>query len=566
MKNRNLMQNLIRFYAVILIVVITVFSIFVSTIIIRENVVWSKRATLDLSKQVSQTVMNYSSDTNRIYAALFDEPLHYNDLFDYMELSPADYYRKKIFDPIYTFYPRKVHDVYDEYPALSSVNVHVQGFDDVYVSNLKNKYGKKKNKANYPARSLSLSKNIIRNETFQQEGVLTLSYNDAEIVAKLETLPAHLDVEIYVANDLGQLIYSNTNANHSKIYDSIRQNLTVNIPIEENEDYSSYYIFKDVATKNIKVYTLASKKAILFQSIKMSFSIILFGIILDLILLKILYQTFGTYSYQVHDILNTLKNVEYGELNTRISERGKDSELLDITQAINDMLNSIERYIDEIYQLEIKQRDINMMALQSQINPHFLYNTLEFIRMYAVSEGVDELADIVYTFSTLLRNNISLEKTSTLEKELEFSEKYVYLYQMRYPGRIAYKFEIDDRLRKIMIPKFTLQPLIENFLIHGVDFKRVDNAINVNAFISGEEIVIQVSDNGKGVTKNKMHALQYKIDHSKFDDINESSVGMINVHERLKSYFGQGYYMKLSDNFGQGFRVEIIFRKDDVRV
>ena len=120
------MQNLIRFYAVILIVVITVFSIFVSTIIIRENVVWSKRATLDLSKQVSQTVMNYSSDTNRIYAALFDEPLHYNDLFDYMELSPADYYRKKIFDPIYTFYPRKVHDVYDEYPALSSVNVHVQ--------------------------------------------------------------------------------------------------------------------------------------------------------------------------------------------------------------------------------------------------------------------------------------------------------------------------------------------------------------------------------------------------------------------------------------------------------
>lgn len=566
MKNRNLMQNLIRFYAVILIFVITVFSIFVSTIIVRENVVWSKRATLDLSQQVSQTIINYNSDTNRIYAALFDEPIHYNDLFDYMALSPADYYFKKITDPIYTFYPRKVRDIYDEYPSLSAVTVHLKEYDEVYNSDLSNKFGRKMEAENYPHQSINLTKNIIKTESFLQEGVLTLSYNDDEIQAKLNSLPQYMDVEIYIANDLGQLIYTNVNKNASTIYDEVRQNLTVDKDLEDNDRLSGYYINKDVAVKNIKVYTLASKRNILFHSVKMISSILIFGFILDLILLRILYQTFGSYSYQVHDILNTIKSVEDGDLKNRISERGKDSELLDITQGINAMLSSIDSYIEEIYELEIKQRDINMMALQSQINPHFLYNTLEFIRMYAVSEGVDELADIVYTFSSLLRNNISLEKTSTLEKELEFSEKYVYLYQMRYPGRIAYKFEIDDRLRKIVLPKFTLQPLIENFLIHGVDFKRVDNAISVNAFIAGEEIVIQISDNGKGVSRNKMHYLQHKVDNSKFNVSETSSVGMLNVHERLKSYFGKGYYMKLSDNFGQGFRVEIIFRKGDIRV
>ena len=100
------------------------------------------------------------------------------------------------------------------------------------------------------------------------------------------------------------------------------------------------------------------------------------------------------------------------------------------------MVDSLDQYIHDIYTLEIKQRDAHMRALQSQINPHFLYNTLEYIRMYALSRQQEELADVVYAFSTLLRNNINQEKTTTLAEEISFCEKYVYLYQMRYPTNL----------------------------------------------------------------------------------------------------------------------------------
>ena len=102
------------------------------------------------------------------------------------------------------------------------------------------------------------------------------------------------------------------------------------------------------------------------------------------------------------------------------------------------MLDRLEKNIHDIYQLELSQKDANMRALQAQINPHFMYNTLEFLRMYAVMQSQDELADIIYEFSSLLRNNISDERETTLKQELEFCRKYSYLCMVRYPKSIAY--------------------------------------------------------------------------------------------------------------------------------
>ena len=114
------------------------------------------------------------------------------------------------------------------------------------------------------------------------------------------------------------------------------------------------------------------------------------------------------------------------------------------------MVDSLDQYIHDIYTLEIKQRDAHMRALQSQINPHFLYNTLEYIRMYALSRQQEELADVVYAFQRYL-GIILTKKTTTLAEEISFCEKYVYLYQMRYPDQFAYKFEIEETIADVEI-------------------------------------------------------------------------------------------------------------------
>ena len=191
-----------------------------------------------------------------------------------------------------------------------------------------------------------------------------------------------------------------------------------------------------------------------------------------------------------------------GNLETRIDITNTEYELKELSIGINEMLDSINQFVEDIYKLEIKQQDAHMRALQAQINPHFLYNTLEYIRMYAISEGSEELADVVYAFSALLRNNTNQEKTITLKEELDFCEKYVYLYQMRYPNRVAYHFMIDPDLEKIEVPKFVIQPLVENYFKHGIDFTRFDNALSVKVLQEGKRVRIIIKDNGKGMTEN----------------------------------------------------------------
>ena len=216
--------------------------------------------------------------------------------------------------------------------------------------------------------------------------------------------------------------------------------------------------------------------------------------------------------------------------------------------------------MNDIYKLEIKQQEAHMRALQAQINPHFLYNTLEYIRMSALSEGNEELADVVYAFSTLLRNNISAEKTTTLLEELDFCEKYVYLYQMRFPNRVAYHFRIEEKLNNFVIPKFVIQPLVENYFKHGIDFTKKNNVISVKAYQKKNQIIIEVKDNGKGISNESLKKLQKKLVNRVFEPNN--SIGLQNVDERMKGFYGSSYRMELVKNEVGGLTVILHIKKE----
>ena len=131
------------------------------------------------------------------------------------------------------------------------------------------------------------------------------------------------------------------------------------------------------------------------------------------------------------------------------------------------MLDRLEKNIHDIYQLELSQKDANMRALQAQINPHLCIILLSFCGCTLSWKIKNELADIIYEFSSLLRNNISDERETTLKQEVEFCRKYSYLCMVRYPKSIAYGFKIDPGLEELRIPKFTLQPLVENYFAMG---------------------------------------------------------------------------------------------------
>ena len=279
-------------------------------------------------------------------------------------------------------------------------------------------------------------------------------------------------------------------------------------------------------------------------------------------------RTFSDYQSQVVDLVDSIQAITKGEQTKRIDTDKKDQELLLIAESTNDMLDRLESNIHDIYQLELNQKDANMRALQAQINPHFMYNTLEFLRMYAVMENQNELADIIYEFSSLLRNNISDERETTLKQEVEFCRKYSYLCMVRYPKSIAYGFKIDPELEEMRIPKFTLQPLVENYFAHGVDHRRTDNVISIKALKKDGYVEILVTDNGRGMSAEKLAEIQAKLAQRTFEHTvdykgQQQSIGIVNIHERFVLYFGDRYNINVESAEQKGVQYRITIQDEE---
>ena len=287
-----------------------------------------------------------------------------------------------------------------------------------------------------------------------------------------------------------------------------------------------------------------------------------------IILYMTLRRTFSDYQSQVVDLVDSIQAITKGEQTKRIDTDKKDQELLLIAESTNDMLDRLESNIHDIYQLELNQKDANMRALQAQINPHFMYNTLEFLRMYAVMENQNELADIIYEFSSLLRNNISDERETTLKQEVEFCRKYSYLCMVRYPKSIAYGFKIDPELEEMRIPKFTLQPLVENYFAHGVDHRRTDNVISIKALKKDGYVEILVTDNGRGMSAEKLAEIQAKLAQRTFEHTADykgqrQSIGIVNTHERFVLYFGDRYNISVESAEQKGVQYRITIQDEE---
>ena len=171
---------------------------------------------------------------------------------------------------------------------------------------------------------------------------------------------------------------------------------------------------------------------------------------------------------------------------------------------------------------------------------------------------------IIYEFSSLLRNNISDERETLLKQELEFCRKYSYLCMVRYPKSIAYGFKIDPELENMKIPKFTLQPLVENYFAHGVDHRRTDNVISIKALKQDGFVEILVVDNGRGMSVEKLTSIRAKLSQRHFEhqasySDQKQSIGIVNVHERFVLYFGDRYAITIdsAEQAGVQYRITI---------
>ena len=216
---------------------------------------------------------------------------------------------------------------------------------------------------------------------------------------------------------------------------------------------------------------------------------------------------------------------------------------------------------EQIQERIISLHNAQICALQTQINPHFLNNTLEAIGNAAalLMKGENKVTEMIYSLGMLMRISLSGENYLVpLEEELKHVELYVKLVDFRFRGRIAMHIEIPEELKQEKIVKLTLQPLIENAIEHGLAKRRNDGRIWIKGERQEDKIYIHVIDNGDGISEEELAKLQEQLDKS---PINGSRhIGLRNVNQRLKLVFGEEYGLRLSSARGGGLCVTVCYR------
>jgi len=312
-----------------------------------------------------------------------------------------------------------------------------------------------------------------------------------------------------------------------------------------------------------KVFYLISEKDLLKGTgkIKADIILIMIGCVVMVILSSIAISKLFT--NRIRKMAQSIELIGEGNLDTRVREKGND-ELAQLAASFNKMCVRLREFIDRVYiaelknrELEIRERNAELKALQMQINPHFLFNTLEAIKIYTLIGETSEAAEMIRILAGIFRWNVkSGESIVTLEEELIYSMSYLDLQKIRLKDRLETIYEISEKVKNVKVIKLILQPIIENAVAHGIECKEKGGQIVIKASKEDDLVVIHVIDNGPGMSAEKLESIRSEI-YSDDEPVGSYKIGLRNVNERIKIYFGSQYGIKINSFPGEGTDVSI---------
>jgi two-component system sensor histidine kinase YesM len=239
-------------------------------------------------------------------------------------------------------------------------------------------------------------------------------------------------------------------------------------------------------------------------------------------------------SRPIYKLQKHMQLVETGNLHEKINIVGQ-KEVVDLGHSFNKMQDEIVSLMDAVLKEQKEKRKSEFKALQTQINPHFLYNTLDSIVYLSENEMNDKVQEMVIALSKFFRISISRGKNIIpVKEELEHAKNYLLIQQIRYNEKFDFRFEVEEETHDLVTVKLLLQPLIENAIYHGINTEYDNGMIVIRSYIENEKLVLEVEDDGYGIPQEKIDEL-YK--HMRKES-KQNSVGLINVYQRLKIYFG----------------------------
>lgn len=403
----------------------------------------------------------------------------------------------------------------------------------------------------------TLGRKIIDFNTLEYCGFLMIDLDEVILEQAYTNLLEDNSTEIFIVNNYGKII---SHSDKNKIGKSIIFEPYANEVLSDKVGHN-YIQYKDGIDKVAIYSTIEGHDWKLVKTISTNYLyeeinkiqryFIIGGVIYGFTIIFFMIIFSIRYTEPMIKMMGVIKKVEQGDLNARTDIQSND-EIGELGNSLNKMISEMQILIDKLVKEEQSKKEVELEALHAQINPHFLYNTLNTIKWMAKIQGNKSVSNAITALVKLLRISTNLGKDMImLREEIDYVRNYVVIQKLRFNEAITMKFEIDESCLELTVPKLILQPIVENSIIYGMEDGRADINIEISVFKKNNNLIIEISDNGPGVD-NEIIANIFKStsDKNKF-----STVGLNNVNQRIKLYCGDGYGLKIETEQGKGTRV-----------
>jgi len=256
-------------------------------------------------------------------------------------------------------------------------------------------------------------------------------------------------------------------------------------------------------------------------------------------------------------LIRQIRKMKIGDYSVGLKNTEISDDVSGIVNSFEYMFKRVEELVEIVIKEQKHESDLKYETLRAQINPHFLFNTLNTIKWSALMSGSENVSKMISALGRLLEVSMNKgEDEITLKEEMELTEAYVYIQNMRYNDKLKLVFHVDEDISSLKILKLILQPIVENSIIHGLKSKTNFGEINIRALINDDKLLVTVKDNGVGISKDKINRIlytDYDMERQKY-----SSIGLINIHERLRIKYGKKYGLTIESEEGKGTIVSIL--------
>ena len=411
---------------------------------------------------------------------------------------------------------------------------------------------------------ICMGRAILNLENMEPLGYMVIICKNGYLGNQLSAVSDTYSGKIYLVNDKNAIVTFNEENVLGKTFPYDLRELLREAPQTIKDPVSgekSYYYIEDAMENGWALVTTVSSSQFWNSILTVAWQMALMLCIVLVVSLILIVVAIQKLLKPVGELLESMSQFGAGKLDSRVEVQTED-EIGQIGEAYNHMADSIQKLMEQVYLLELENKEAEISFLKMQINPHFLYNSLDTISWLGFAAGNEKISEISVALAKILRASIKRADMVTIEEEMQIVKNYLFIQESRFEDKIRVVYQVDEETRGFYMPGFLLQPLVENSIIHGMEQEIKGSCLTISISREGEWVYFQVSDDGKGMEKEQLELLKQQCQGEQ----GEKGIGLKNVYRRLQLLYGESCEFQIISEPGQGtsisFRIPVIKKQE----